>query len=62
MQSIGQNKKNIGTRKICIKYRTCCHFNDMIKFEDFDFGNIVSGKKSNRNILIYELCVICSIK
>ena len=48
--------------KICIKYRTCCHFNDMIKFEDFDFGNIVSGKKSNRNILIYELCVICSIK
>ena len=26
--------------KVCIKHRTCCHFDYIIKFEDFDFDNI----------------------
>ena len=28
------------------------YFHDLIKFEDFDFGDILINKKSNENILI----------
>ena len=38
-----------------IKTRTCCYFDGMIKIEDFDFDDILLDKKSNRNILIYDI-------
>ena len=36
------------------KKRMCYYFDDIIKIEDFLFDNILTGKKSNRDILIYE--------
>ena len=33
-----------------------CHFfDDIIKFEDFDFDNILIDEKSQENILIYDI-------
>ena len=37
-----------------MKNPTCYYFEDIIKIEDFDFGNILLDKKSNGNILIYD--------
>ena len=36
------------------KKRMCYYFDDIIKIEDFLFDNILTGKKSNRDILVYE--------
>ena len=38
-----------------IKDRACYSFDDMIKFEDFDFGNILIDEKSYENILTYVI-------
>ena len=38
-----------------IKNRTCYYFNDIIKFEDFDFDNILIDEKSYENTLIYNI-------
>ena len=42
-------------KKIRIKNCTRYYFNSIVKLEDFDLGNILLGKKSHRNILIYEI-------
>ena len=39
--------------KVCSKNLTCYYFDDIIKFEDFDFDNKLTDEKSNENILIY---------
>ena len=41
--------------KACIKNRTCYYFDDILKFEDFGFDNILIDQKSNENILIYDI-------
>ena len=41
--------------KFCIKNRTCYYFDDIIKFEDFDFDNILIDGKAHKNILIYDI-------
>ena len=56
---------------LCVS-RTCYYFNDIIKFEDFDFDNILLDEKLYKNILIRNtsyktliganLCALCSIK
>ena len=33
----------------------CYYFNDIIKFEDFDFDNILIDEKSPENILIRDI-------
>ena len=33
----------------------CYYFDDIIKFEDFNFGNILLDEKSYENILIYDI-------
>ena len=33
----------------------CCYFDDIIKFEDFDFNNILLDKKSYASILTYDV-------
>ena len=33
----------------------CYYFYDIIKLEDFDLDNVLIDKKSNENILIYEI-------
>ena len=33
----------------------CYYSDDIIKFEDFDFDNILIDKKSLENILIYDI-------
>ena len=43
MQSIDENS------------RTCYHFGDIIKLEDFDIDNILIDEKSHENILIYDI-------
>ena len=34
-------------KKIRIKYRTCYYFDDKVKFEDFDFDNVLTDEKSH---------------
>ena len=41
--------------KYRIKNRACYSFDDMIKFEYFDFGNILIDEKSYENILTYVI-------
>ena len=38
-----------------LKYRTCSHFDDIIKIDDFDFDNSLLDKKWYKNILIYDI-------
>ena len=38
-----------------IKNSTCYYFNDIIKFEDFDFDNTLIDEKSYENTLIYNI-------
>ena len=44
--------KNNKFKNIRLKNRLCYYFHDIIKLEDFDFGNILIDKKSCENILI----------
>ena len=41
--------------KISIKICTCYYFDYMLKIEDFDFDSILLDKKSDENILIYNI-------
>ena len=53
-----QNKKGwkrMNLKNVCIKYRTCFYFDDLIKLEDFDLDNILVDKKSLESVLIYGI-------
>ena len=39
-------------KRVRTKNRKCYYFDGKIKFEDFDFDNILIGEKSQENILI----------
>ena len=62
--------ENNELKRVSIKNRMCYYFDDIIKFEDFDFDIILLAKKSYENIctfrttlwLIQNLCILCSIK
>ena len=41
--------------KVSIKNHLCYYFEDIIKIEDFNFGNILLDEKSHENILIYNI-------
>ena len=41
-------------KKVRTKSRTCYYFDDIVKFEDFDF-DILIDEKSHENILIYNV-------
>ena len=45
----------MNSKKVHIKNRTCYYFDDIIKFEDFDFYNILIDEKSQENVLIYDI-------
>ena len=45
----------MNSKKVHIKNRTYYYFDDIIKFEDFDFYNILIDEKSQENILIYDI-------
>ena len=38
-------------KKVCIKNRTCYYFDDLIKIQDFNSGNILLDEKSYENTL-----------
>ena len=38
--------ENNELKKNCIKNRACWYFDEIIKIKDFNFGNILLGKKS----------------
>ena len=40
--------ENNELKKACIENSTCYYFDDIIKIEDFDFGNILLDEKSIR--------------
>ena len=42
-------------KTVPIKNHTCYYFDDIIKLEDFDLGNILIDKKSHENILIHDI-------
>ena len=42
--------KNSEFKKFRIKNRMCYHFHEIIKFEDFDFDNILIDEKSHENL------------
>ena len=50
---------NIGSndelKEIDIKNRTCYDFDDIIKSEDFNLGNILIDEESYENILVYNI-------
>ena len=43
----------MNSKKVHIKNRTCYYFDDIIKFEHFDFYNILLDEKSREYILIH---------
>ena len=53
--------KNNEFYKVCIKNRRCYYFDDIIRFEDFDFDNTLIDEKSYENILIYDILYKTSI-
>ena len=55
--------ENNELKKVVIKNRSCYYIDDIIKIEDFDFGNKLLDKKSYENILIFNISyktVICA--
>ena len=48
-------ESNAEIKEIDIKNRTCHYFDDIIKFEDFNLGNILIDEKSDKNILFYNI-------
>ena len=42
-------------KEIDIKNCTCCYFNNIIKFEDFDLDNILMNEKSYEDVLVYNI-------
>ena len=48
-------ESNDELKEIDIKNFTCYHFDDIIKIEYFDFGNIVIDEKACESILIYNI-------
>ena len=47
-------ENNGNLKEINIKNHTFYHFDDIIKFEDFDFDNILIDEKLYGNILLYN--------
>ena len=43
-------KSNYEFQEIDLKKRTCYYFDDIIKIEDFGFGNILIDEKSYKNV------------
>ena len=41
-------------KEINIKILTCYFFDDIIKMQDFEFGNILLDEKPYQNVLIYN--------
>ena len=48
-------ESNDELKEITIKNRTCYYFDEMIKFEDFDFDNMLIDGKSYENILVNKI-------
>ena len=44
--------ENNESKKFCMKNRMCSYFGDIIKFEDFDFGNILLDEKFHTKLLL----------
>ena len=42
-------------KEINSKNRTCCYFNEITKFEDFDLNNILIDEKLWKNISVYDI-------
>ena len=47
--------ENNETKKVGIKNRMSYYFDDIIKIQDFDFGNILLEEKSYENVFIYDV-------
>ena len=47
--------KNNELEKPSIKNCMCYYFNNIVKFEESDFDNVLLDKKSYENILIYSI-------
>ena len=47
--------ENNELKKVSIKNCTCYYFDGIIKFEDFDFDNILLDEKSYENNFIYNI-------
>ena len=45
-------KSNDTLKNIDLKNRTCYYFDDIVKFEAFDFDNILIDENSYENILV----------
>ena len=50
-----KTKSNDKLKEIDNKNRTCCYINDIIKIEDFDLDNVLTGKELYENILVYNI-------
>ena len=41
--------------KVCIKNHMYYYFDNIVKFSDFDFDNILTDEKFHRNIIIFHI-------
>ena len=47
--------ENNELKKVPIKIRMCCYFDDVIRLKDFNIYNILIYEKSHRNIFIRDI-------
>ena len=47
--------------EIDIKNSTCCYFDDIIRIEKFNLDNILTGEKSYKNIVVFNISFNISI-
>ena len=50
-----KTRSNDKLEEIDNKNRTCYYINDIIKIEDFDLDNVLTGKELYENILVYNI-------
>ena len=50
-------ESNEKLEEISIKTCTCYYFDDINKFEDFGFDNILIDEKPYKNILVYDISI-----
>ena len=55
LEQVLYRESNNELQEINIKNRTCHYFDDIIKIEDFDHGNILTDQKSCENIFVHNI-------
>ena len=55
LKKYNKKESNDKLKETDIKNRRCYYFDDINKFEDFDFGNVLIDEKQYKNILLCSI-------